>query len=303
MVKNYQKILGTALTAGIVSINLAGYLGAYSSTNYRLGHQKLGYPRPENTKTPQNLQLAFSTEVLSINQQEWIESWLIPSPRQSQGIVILFHGKDSTKSSLLSSAHSFHRLGYTTLLVDFRGSGGSSGNSTTVGVRESQDVALITNYVKQQYPQQPIILYGISMGSAAILRAIAKEKIEPEGIILELPFTSLLSAVKKRLNQSNLPAFPLGELMVFWGGIQHNFNGFAHQPIDYAQKVNCPTLILYGAMDNTINTSEVKNLYDNIPGNKKIIEFPQAGHQLLVSANPQLWQYNVAEFLSINSEP
>lgn len=304
-IRRYQKFILIALVTNIVIINLVGYLGAYGLTTYRQGSKfGWGYDRLENNKTPADFELIYTHNRLKLNNQEWIETWLVESPEiTAKGTVILFHGKNSTKSSLLASARVFHRLGYRSLLVDFRGSGGSSGNVTTIGVNESQDVALVTNYVQKENPDSPIILYGISMGSGAILRAIAKENIEPDGIILELPFTSLLSAVKLRLNRANIPAFPLGELIVFWGGVQNGFNGFAHQPIDDAIKVNCSTLILYGDLDDTVELSEIKKLAQNINSTKKLVNFPQAGHQILVTVNSQLWQQSVQNFLvQINND-
>ena len=62
--------------------------------------------------------------------------------------------KDSAKSSLLDSAKVFNLLGYRSVLVDFRGSGGSTGSSTTIGVRESQDVALVFQHVHKLESQQ-----------------------------------------------------------------------------------------------------------------------------------------------------
>jgi uncharacterized protein len=87
------------------------------------------------------------------------------------------------------------------------------------------------------------------MGSAAILKAVADKAVNPDGIIIELPFARLLDALRSRLRAVGLPPFPLAELMVFWGGIQHGFNGFARNPVTYASQVSSPTLILHGKLD------------------------------------------------------
>ncbi len=182
-------------------------------------------------------------------------------------------------------------------MVDFRGSGGSSGNVNTVGVYESEDVALVFNRIRELNPNKPIILYGISMGTAAILRAIAEEDINTNAIILELPFTRLLSAVRTRLKNSQFPPFPMAELIVFWGGVRYGFNGFAHNPIDYAKEVNCPTLILQGSKDPTVSIEETEDLYFKINSLKKMVIFPEAGHQLLVTVDKEIWQQSVRDFL------
>ena len=135
------------------------------------------------------------------------------------------------------------------------------------------------------------------MGSAAILRAISQHNVKADRIILELPFASLLSAVQKRLENHSIPSFPLAEMFVFWGGIQHGFNGFSHNPVDDAKLVNCPTLILSGKQDKTVNISEVKELYKNLDGSKRLVIFLEAGHELLVTVDKELWQTNVRSFL------
>jgi len=111
-------------------------------------------------------------------------------------------------------------------------------------------------------------------------------------------FKSLLSAVKLRLSGSNIPSFPAAKLIVFWGGIQNGFNGFAYNPIDYAAKVKCPTLILQGGKDLTVDTREIDSLYQKVGTAKQRVVFPEAGHQLLVTANREMWQQNVDDFLT-----
>src|SRR5436190_23854484 len=100
--------------------------------------------RPRNQATPADVGLAYTTERIP-DGTATLEGWYIPSP-QAQGLVILFHSYATAKDSLLGPAQVFHDLGYGTLLVDFQGSGGSSGADTTLGVREAGDVAAAVAY-------------------------------------------------------------------------------------------------------------------------------------------------------------
>ena len=296
---NNKLILKTVLVS-CVSFNLMGYIGAYFLTNYRVdGEFDIGLPRPDNSKLPTDIGLEYTTQKIQINEQEWLETWFIPSNSSTpKGTVILFHGKEGTKGQLLASAQVFNSLNYDTLLVDFRGMGGSSGKNTTVGVREAEDVAFAFNYIKQVTNQRPIILYGISMGTAAILRAIANKAIKPDGIILELPFARLLTAVRTRLPASNIISSPMAELIVFWGGIQHGFNGFTHNPVDFARQIDSPALVLHGKRDRTTTVDDVEELTNNLNGPRKLVIFPNAGHELLVKNDFPLWQENVSHFLN-----
>ncbi len=289
-------IFETTITATLL-INALGYMGAYLLTHHRNPDEfGMGLPRSQIYSLPTELGLKYSNQKIEINNNEWLSTWLIKA-KNTQGTVILFHGKESSKSSLLAPAQIFNSLGYDTLLVDFRGSGNSSGNTSTVGFKEGEDVAVAVNYIQELNTDRPIILYGISMGSAAILKAIADNQVKPDGIILELPFARLLDAVKNRLGTYNMPSFIMGELIVFWGGIQHSFNGFSHNPIDYTKAVDCPTLIFSGDRDPLVEVDAVQEIHNNLNVPKKLVVFPDAGHQLLVKVDPKLWQQNVETLL------
>lgn len=283
-----------------VVLNVLAYGSAYILTHFvTSGQWGLGLPRPNSSKLPSDVGLSYVTQRIPINQTEWLETWLIPAQTAaSWGTVLLFPGNAGSKAKqLLAPAQAFHNLGYDAVLVDFRGVGGSSGDTTTLGIREAKDVALTLSEVQASNLRPPLILYGVSMGSVAILRAVAREEINPDAIILELPYARLLNAVRSRLRVVNLPTFPMAELMVFWGGVQHGFNGFAHNPVSYARQVKCPTLLLQGELDKWTTVEEIEQIYQNLKGNKELIIFPDVGHNLLVTVAKEQWNQSVDQFL------
>src|SRR5262249_6575371 len=147
--------------------------------------------------TPRDRALDFETRLVSESDNQFLEAWFLPNSKPSD-LVIMFHGYAACKSDLLVPAIELHNLGHDVLLVDFHGSGGSTGYETTIGFNESKDVALTVNYARSQWPNRRTILYGVSMGSAAILRAIAVEGVQADGIILESPFDKLINTVRNR---------------------------------------------------------------------------------------------------------
>ena len=288
------------VTIGFLSLNALAYTFAYALTHFRSPEEfRLGLSRPISTRTPIDLGLEYTTQRIPINQTEWLETWFIPvKDAASKGTIILFPGSSGSKArQLLAPAKVFHELGYDTLLVDFRGVGGSSGNTNTIGIREAQDVALSMNYAQKSNLKHPSILYGISMGSAAILKAVADKKVNPDAVILEEPFAKLVNAVGSRVSINHLPPFPLAELIVFWGGIQHGFNGFDHNPVDYASQVKCPTLILQGELDQWTTRVEIDRIIDNLRGYKQLSIFSRTGHNLLVTVDKERWKKDMAKFL------
>jgi uncharacterized protein len=283
-----------------LSLNILSYVGAYLFTHLRSpGQFGVGNSRPTSLKLPSDIGLKYTTQRIPVNQGEWIETWFIPSQISTpRGTVVLFPGNAGSKAQqLIAPARVLNDWGYDTLLVDFRGVGGSSGNTTTLGVREARDVALAVDYAQRSNLQRPFILYGVSMGSAAILKAIADGQVNPDAVILELPYARLLDAVRSRIRLFKLPTFPLAELVVFWGGIQHGINGFVHNPVTYARQVTCPTLVLHGKLDKWTTVAEVEQVVEPLQGPKQLVIFPRSGHHLLVTVDKKLWQQSVGQFL------
>ncbi|WP_231663964.1 alpha/beta hydrolase [Pseudanabaena sp. 'Roaring Creek'] len=295
-----RKILFLFVLVVFLSLNALSYLGAYVLTHYSsAGHWGLGIPKSTSSTIPSDIGLEYVTQRIPINQTEWLETWFIPTQMPvSSGTVLLFPGNAGSKAiQLLAPAKVFHHLGYDTLLIDFRGLGGSSGNTTTLGVREAKDVALALTHAQRLNFQRPFILYGVSMGSAAILKAVADETVHPDAVILELPFARLLDAVRSRLRENWIPSFPIAEMIVFWGSVQHGINGFTHNPVNYAKQVQCPALLLHGKLDKWITLAEIDRIFQNLQGSKKLTIFPNADHSLLVTVDKELWQRSVEQFL------
>ena len=72
----HKKFVWATIISALLTVNVAGYLSAYALTNYRSPDEKdrfaLGYSRPKNNRTPQDFGLAYSSDRLKINSQEWI---------------------------------------------------------------------------------------------------------------------------------------------------------------------------------------------------------------------------------------
>jgi uncharacterized protein len=253
-------------------------------------------PKPMNVGSPEDKGLAYEIHQIRDSNQLSLEAWSIRNSNH-RGLVILFHGYAASKSDLLAPAALFHEMGFDLLLIDFRGSGGSTGQETSIGFNESRDVAQALSFANSQWPGSRIILYGVSMGSAAILRAIAVEGVKADAVIIESPFDSLLNTVRNRFRIMSVPAFPAAELLVFWGGVQQGFNGFQHNPVKYAQSVGCPVLLMQGERDTRATTDQARSVFTQLSGEKRFVIFPDVGHEMLSVAQPEKWREEVSKFL------
>ncbi|MFN8458215.1 MAG: alpha/beta fold hydrolase [Anaerolineae bacterium] len=302
-------------------LNFLAYRHAYAMLNFRQAGERtpppealtrwqklkillngIAIPKPQNHTTPASLNLPFEVHHITIDENITLEAWHMPHPRP-KGIVVMFHGYAAAKSGMLPEAQAFYKLGYSTFLVDFRGSGGSSESQTSLGFYEAEAVTAAVAYARQIFAKQPLILYGQSMGAAAILRAVSVYGVKADALIIEAVFDRTLSTVQNRFAAIGWPAFPAAQLLIFWGGVQLGYNGFSHNPADYATTVVCPTLMLHGADDPRATLRQAQAVFQNLSGPKQFEIFAGVKHESYLAAQPERWKQTVSQFLKQRLQP
>jgi alpha-beta hydrolase superfamily lysophospholipase len=258
----------------------------------------INVPRPVGLQTPLDFGIPYVRVRIPTPSGIDLGAWHCPGDRADSPIVLLFHGYAMDKSSLLPEAAAFHSMGLACLLVDFRGSGESSGSHTTLGVHEGEDVAAAFRHARGCFPGARLVLFGQSMGSAAILRAIRKDPgVKPAAIVLESVFDSMLRTAMNRFSIMRMPAFPQAHLLVFWGGRQFGFNAFRHNPADYARAVTCPSLFLQGGGDVKARPEDARRVYDAVSSvHKEFCQFAGIGHESYVARMPEDWRQTASAF-------
>jgi pimeloyl-ACP methyl ester carboxylesterase len=255
-------------------------------------------PRPENNRTPLDVGLDFDTKRIEVGSKIVLEAWVLPVDA-SQGTVLLLHGYAGAKCDLLAEAKAFHELGYVVWLIDFRGSGGSSENYTTIGYSEAEDVAATIACIREDSANRPLLVYGRSMGAAAILRALYTHKFQVDAVVLESVFDRLQTTVGNRFRLMRLPAYPAANLLIFWGGICAGFNGGEHNPVEYASSCRCPTLFLHGEIDPNATLQEARNVQMQ-SGDRfsELVVFDKTGHRPTIEADSAQWKGAVSRLLA-----
>ncbi|WP_338766342.1 alpha/beta fold hydrolase [Bernardetia sp. ABR2-2B] len=322
MSKKTKKTIFWTLLGGFVAANVMVYKHAYHFTHVTEGERSLSpeslsfsekikillggisLPKSKNILSPYTNSTDFADferETILIptrNNKYNLECWY-DKVENSKGTVILFHGYGGCKSSYELEADYFRQIGYSTLLVDFVGHGGSEGKEISLGYHEADDVKATFDFIKQKEKTATVILYGSSMGAASILRAIAVHNLKADKLILECPFATMKQTVKGRFEVMGIPSKGLAEWLMFWGGLQHGFWGFAHNPETYSKKVAIPTLLMGGKNDARVKNWEIDKIYKNLAtkNDEKQLVWINAGHESYVVAEPSVWKKAIAEFV------
>ena len=311
--KRFFKLLLRSIVVLFVLVNIIVAFHAYKFTHFynngeitiKKNEEKTGWDKTKEMlfginavkkKNDVTADSIFKTVFFKTKDSIKLEAWYIEAD-SSKGTILLFHGHGGNKSGVIKESESFHKMGYNTLLVDFRAHGNSGGNTCTIGYDETEDVKLAYDYIKNK-GEKNIVLWGISMGASTITKAVKDYQLNPNKIILEMPFGTIKDAVIGRVKMMGLPPQPIATLLTFWGGTEHGFWAFGMKPQEFASAIKCPVLLQWGKNDPRVSKGEEEILFKNLPNsNKKFVIYETAGHESLCKKETAKWEAEIAAFL------
>lgn len=216
----------------------------------------------------------------------------IPPQNAPKGIYLQVHGYRSHPICDFAGCEiEMHGDGYGLFLIDQRACGGSEGNMITFGLKERYDVVDWCTYLHEHFPSVPVLLDGVSMGSATVLLASGEDLPDNVvGIIADCGYTSPADICKKILRQwFHLPPFPLYYATVLWirilTGEWFSLPGksetarYATGDVTLAlQKNKLPLLIAHGEEDTFVPHRMGQAIYDSCRDKAVWISVPGAEH-------------------------
>jgi pimeloyl-ACP methyl ester carboxylesterase len=137
------------------------------------------------------------------------------------------------------------------------------------------------------------------MGAAAAAYAVGHGEIEPDWMILESCYDNIRNALANRL------ALRVGETLTPWVAppveyvVEHLLQLRAEDldPGKALQSCRCPVLVLAGDSERVLRLVEIEYLFGCIPEPKRLVLFPEADHQDLLSFDPRRYAREVVRFL------
>jgi hypothetical protein len=200
-----------------------------------------------------------------------LRAWLSRGEKSRPAAVIV-HGLGDTLESYQEHAELFIERGHTVLLPDLRGHGGSEGDSTTLGGRESEDVRAAMRYLEAEgLAEEGIVLMGHSMGAVAVLLAAAG-RTDVRAVVAEAPFDSYRNTIAHHARiLFGLPSwFPLIPLSVrgaeWWAG----FDADAIDAVAAAPRIRAPLLAIVDGEDRRMPEAVVRRIVNAHPGRHRL---------------------------------
>lgn len=135
-------------------------------------------------------------------------------PGTGERAALLIHGyRSSWENDFAGIADWYIDRGFTVILPDQRGQGGSEGAEVTYGICERRDAVAWAEYAHEKFGGQ-LWIHGISMGAASVLMGMPLGYPDgTRGIIADCPFNSPQKLFAFQLKRHRgLPSFPAAAL-------------------------------------------------------------------------------------------
>ena len=214
--------------------------------------------------------------------------------------IILFHGYRGKPEGDFCLIHDWLKNEKVNIISIYeRGVYPSGGKYITLGVKESDDVKSWTEYVSK-LNKLPIILWGMSMGTASILYSLREPTSKRvTGIVADCGFTSIY---EQYFNQTaEYSGRILAKFFLFLAGLWcHLFLHFGFKKYDTRKilaKNKIPIFFVHGKADKFVMTYFTQENYDANKGEKSILLVKDAGHMDSFKLQPEAYKKEVRKLL------
>jgi uncharacterized protein len=204
-------------------------------------------------------------------------------PRLSSPKVMLYFcgiGGNKSYYNYLARIHAFHQMGFSTLIVDYRGYGQSRGEFPSEA-QVYQDSAAAWAYLRQtrQIPAEQIVLYGESFGGAIALQLASQQPVG--GVIVQSSFTSMADMARHRGWSRLLP--------VDWLLTQR------FDSLRAVRQMRSPLLLIHGTADPVVPFTMSQQLYAVASQPKRLVLVPGANHYNLYRPGPESYLHAIGQ--------
>lgn len=190
--------------------------------------------------------------------------YIPPEEGETRGIVLMVHGYRSDPMNDFScGARDMLAMGLGCLLIEHRAHLSSEGNTIAFGVMERYDVLAWARYLKERFPDTPVILDGISMGATTVMMASALDLPDNvRGIVADCGFTSMDDMFRGIIGKwFHLPAWPFIPLASLYCRLKNGFGFSDVTAQDSLLKAKVPVLIAHGTGDNFVPFEMGERIY------------------------------------------
>lgn len=233
------------------------------------------HPEKEYILTPARLELPYEDMTIRTPDDINLRAWYIPAycPEKpscpSKGNILYLHGNAENISSHTFSVIWLILYGYNLIPLDYRGFGESEGSVSLSGAET--DIRAAIDYLSEKYPDQPLFVFGQSIGAALTVSAVGKYKHQERlaGVIIDSAFSKARRIAREKIGQIWLLwplQYPLSFLVP-----ENDAEGSVH-------KITVPKLFMTTEDDAVVLPHHTRDLYAKAVQPKELEIVETGGH-------------------------
>lgn len=208
--------------------------------------------------TPQAYGLDFESVNIATEDGETLHAWWVPA-KDARGTILFFHGNAGNISHRIDYLLMFRRLGYATLIFDYRGYGKSTGSPSEEGTY--RDAAAAWRWLTQTRGIGPgdIVFAGESLGGAVASWLAVRHA--PRALVLLSTFTSAPD-----LGAQVYPFIPVRLI-----------SRFSYDNLANLRQIKAPVLVAHSRDDDIVPFGHGKRIFEAASEPKQFLEM-RGGH-------------------------
>src|SRR5258706_691447 len=187
-------------------------------------------------RTPASVHLDFETVSLRAADGALLNGWWVPNVNPAAPVLLYLHGNDLNIGANVEHVGRLHAIGFSVLIVDYRGYGNSQGGFPSE-TQVYEDAETAWQYLIRTSDVKPArtFIYGHSLGGAIAIH-LAVDHPDAGGPFVERAFTSM-----RDMAEANYPMFPVDWVL------HQRFNSPARIP-----RLGVPGLFVHAQADSVV---------------------------------------------------
>jgi pimeloyl-ACP methyl ester carboxylesterase len=232
--------------------------------------------------TPAELSLEYQEHYVKTLDGNSLRSWYLPASLD-RGVVLLSYGAVGSMPCYLYTARILIANGWSIVLYDYRGFGGSTGSADMETLTADLDV--MVDWCLENTGHDKVSLMGISLGTIPSIPIAARRSDVVNGVILDSPVVLSMEVTR---------------LASFLGKLTHqvlDLLPFDLLSEDAIESMSPPVLFFSSGRDLLTPPRMVDVLFDRTPGPKYLVRFEDIGHARGIFLDTEKYAIELEGFL------
>lgn len=249
-----------------------------------------------------------------------VDTWLTKMPRDvyhiknSQGLdlvgyhipkenakftMVIIHGYHSRALNMNNYARAFYEyLDCDLFLPDLRGHGASQGDKVGWGWEDKEDIKEWVNYLTNKFPNQPLVLFGLSMGAATVNYLACETMPGVKALVEDCGFSDLYEEFNYQSKQIvHLPFAPFYPTFNHEVEKNHGYKIKEASCIECVKQAKYPMMFIHGLDDEVVPSKMAFDLFNACPTEKQLFVVKDAKHTQAIQLERDRYLDTLEEFL------